>query len=39
VRLYASGGDWDGLRITVGEPAANELVLKVAATLAEPTAR
>jgi histidinol-phosphate aminotransferase len=39
VRPYASGGDWDGLRITVGEPAANELVLKVAATLAEPTAR
>ncbi len=38
VRQYASGGDGDGLRITVGEPAANELVLKVAATLAEPTA-
>jgi histidinol-phosphate aminotransferase len=37
VRPYASGGDWDGLRITVGEPAANELVLKVAATLAEPS--
>jgi len=28
-----SGGDWDGLRITVGEPAANALVLEVAATL------
>jgi histidinol-phosphate aminotransferase len=38
VRQYASGGDGDGLRITVGEPAANELVMKVAATLAEPTA-
>jgi histidinol-phosphate aminotransferase len=36
VRPYASDGDWDGLRITVGEPGANELVLKVAATLAEP---
>jgi histidinol-phosphate aminotransferase len=33
VRPYASGGDWDGLRITVGEPAANERVLEVAATL------
>ncbi|HJQ86733.1 MAG TPA: histidinol-phosphate transaminase, partial [Propionibacteriaceae bacterium] len=31
VRPYASGGDWDGLRITVGEPAANALVLEVAA--------
>jgi histidinol-phosphate aminotransferase len=38
VRPYSSGGEWDGLRITVGEPAANELVLRVAATLAEPTA-
>ena len=37
VRPYASGGDWDGLRITVGEPAANALVLEVAATLAEPS--
>jgi histidinol-phosphate aminotransferase len=34
VRQYASGGDWDGLRITVGEPAANAQVLEVAATLA-----
>jgi histidinol-phosphate aminotransferase len=34
VRPFASGGDWDGLRITVGEPAANERVLEVAATLA-----
>jgi histidinol-phosphate aminotransferase len=34
VRPYASGGDWDGLRITVGEPAANARVLEVAATLA-----
>jgi histidinol-phosphate aminotransferase len=39
VRPYASGGDWDGLRITVGEPAANALVLEVAATLADPTLR
>ena len=35
VRPYASGGDWDGLRITVGEPAANTRVLEVAAMLAE----
>ena len=34
VRTFASGGDWDGLRITVGEPAANALVLEVAAALA-----
>ena len=33
VRAFASGGDWDGLRITVGEPAANTRVLEVAATL------
>ena len=39
VRPYASGDDWDGLRITVGEPAANARVLEVAATLARPTAR
>jgi histidinol-phosphate aminotransferase len=39
VRSYASGGDWDGLRITVGEPDANALVLDVAATLADPTLR
>ena len=38
VRPYSSGGEWDGLRITVGEPAGNELVSSVAATLAEPTA-
>jgi histidinol-phosphate aminotransferase len=31
---FVSGGDWDGLRITVGEPAANARVLEVAATLA-----
>jgi histidinol-phosphate aminotransferase len=37
VRPYASGDHWDGLRITVGEPAANALVLEVAATLADPT--
>lgn len=36
VRPYASGGDWDGLRITVGEPAANTRVLEVAAMLAGP---
>ena len=35
VRPYASGGDWDGLRITVGEPAANTRVLEVAAILAQ----
>ncbi|HZL75469.1 MAG TPA: histidinol-phosphate transaminase [Propionibacteriaceae bacterium] len=34
VRPFASGGDWDGVRITVGEPAANTRVLEVAATLA-----
>jgi histidinol-phosphate aminotransferase len=34
VRPYASGGDWDGLRITVGEPTANGRVLEVAGTLA-----
>jgi histidinol-phosphate aminotransferase len=39
VRPYASGGDWDGLRITVGEPAANERVLEVAATLAHLSTR
>jgi histidinol-phosphate aminotransferase len=39
VRAYASGGDWDGLRITVGEPAANALVLEVAAAPAGSTAR
>jgi histidinol-phosphate aminotransferase len=33
VRPYASGGDWDGLRITVGEAAANARVLEVAAGL------
>jgi histidinol-phosphate aminotransferase len=33
VRPYASGGPGDGVRITVGEPAANAGVLAVAATL------
>ena len=33
VRAYASGGDWDGLRITIGEPVANARVLEVAAAL------
>ncbi|MDX6320468.1 MAG: histidinol-phosphate aminotransferase [Propionibacteriaceae bacterium] len=33
VRPYAAGNDSDGVRITVGEPAANRLVLEVAATL------
>jgi histidinol-phosphate aminotransferase len=37
VRPFASGGDWDGVRITVGEPAANTRVLEVAATLAGAT--
>ena len=34
VRPYAAGDDQDGIRITVGEPEANALVLEVAATLA-----
>jgi histidinol-phosphate aminotransferase len=34
VRPYASGSDWDGLRITVGEPAGNARALEVAGTLA-----
>ena len=38
VRPYAVGGDWDGVRITVGEPAANTRVLEVAATLTRATA-
>jgi histidinol-phosphate aminotransferase len=33
VLAYASGDDWDGLRITVGEPVANARVLEIAATL------
>jgi histidinol-phosphate aminotransferase len=33
VRPFVSGGDWDGLRMTVGEPAANARVLEIAATL------
>ena len=33
VRPFADGSDWDGLRITVGEPEANALVLRVAARL------
>jgi histidinol-phosphate aminotransferase len=33
VRPYAAGDDQDGVRITVGEPEANERVLEVAATL------
>jgi histidinol-phosphate aminotransferase len=36
VLAYASGGNWDGLRITVGEPAANERIVQVAATLPRP---
>ena len=39
VLAYASGGDWDGLRITIGEPAANERVLEIAATLPRPVDR
>jgi histidinol-phosphate aminotransferase len=38
VRSCVSGGDWDGLRITVGEPEANVRVLEVAATLSRPKA-
>jgi histidinol-phosphate aminotransferase len=33
VRPYAAGEPGDGVRITVGEPAANERVLEIAATL------
>jgi histidinol-phosphate aminotransferase len=33
VRPFAAGDDHDGIRITVGEPEANERVLEVAATL------
>jgi histidinol-phosphate aminotransferase len=33
VRPYAAGDPGDGVRITVGEPAANRLVLEIAATL------
>ena len=36
VRPYASGGAWDGLRITIGDPAANARVLDIAATLPRP---
>jgi histidinol-phosphate aminotransferase len=39
VLAYVSGGDWDGLRITIGEPAANERVLEIAATLPRPVDR
>lgn len=35
VRPFADGGAWDGLRISVGEPEANALVLRVAARLGE----
>ena len=35
VRPYASDSAFDGLRVTVGEPAANELVLDIAAGLPE----
>jgi histidinol-phosphate aminotransferase len=33
VRPYSSGSPYDGIRITVGEPEANELVLEIAAHL------
>lgn len=33
VRPFAEGGPWDGVRISVGEPEANELVLRAARTL------
>jgi histidinol-phosphate aminotransferase len=33
VRAFAAGDDQDGIRITIGEPEANERVLQVAATL------
>lgn len=33
VRPYASGSPFDGIRITIGEPAANDLALEIAARL------
>lgn len=33
VRPFAVGGEWDGVRISIGEPEANELVLKAAESL------
>ncbi|HEY5821611.1 MAG TPA: histidinol-phosphate transaminase [Propionibacteriaceae bacterium] len=36
VRPYAAGDTFDGVRITVGEPEANALVLEIAATLTQP---
>lgn len=33
VRPYISGGDWDGVRVSVGEPEANARVLEVSARL------
>lgn len=33
VRPYVSGADWDGVRVTIGEPEANARVLEVAARL------
>ena len=33
VRPYASGSSFDGIRVTIGEPEANDLVLQVAAHL------
>jgi histidinol-phosphate aminotransferase len=36
VRPYAAGEPGDGVRVTVGEPAANDRVLEVAATLTRP---
>lgn len=32
-RPYVDGGDWDGVRVSVGEPEANLRILEVAATL------
>jgi histidinol-phosphate aminotransferase len=32
-RAFPDGGDFDGIRITIGEPEANQLVAEVAATL------
>lgn len=36
VRPYAAGEPGDGVRVTVGEPAANDRVLEIAATLPRP---
>ena len=39
VLAYVSGDNWDGLRITIGEPVANARILEIAATLPRPVDR